>query len=70
MEVREDHIQEMKALIESGDLDLAERRRAFKTKQGRETTLDDAGMIRACAATDDDDDDLFVSNVLAIEAGE
>lgn len=61
--VKQDDVNAIKALIESKDITLAERKEVFKAKEGRDTTLDDDGVIAACAATDDDDDDLFVTNV-------
>ena len=67
MNVSEQHVQEIKALIESGDIDIAERRSVFHATEGRSTTLTDEQLIRAIAATDDDDDDLFVNNVKALE---
>jgi hypothetical protein len=67
LKIAEGHLEEIKALVREGDVDLAERRRAFAAKSGRSTTLDDENLIRAIAATDDDDDDLFVKNVLEAE---
>ena len=69
MKIRSTTIDEMKALIDSGDLDLSERRKAFKTMNGRDTTLDDDGLIRACAACNDDDEELFTECVIAAEQG-
>lgn len=62
-------VEEMKALIESGDLSLAERRATFIKKAGRATTLNDELLTYACV-TEDDDDDEFVANVEKVEKGE
>lgn len=67
MRVREDHIKDMKALIDTGDLKLVERRSAFRQVVGRDTTLNDEQLIAACAATDDNDEELFAENVKIIE---
>lgn len=67
LKIADGYINEIKALIETGDVDLAERRKAFKLKEGRDTTLTDDNLIRAIAATDDDDDDLFCDNVKIAE---
>lgn len=61
------HIQEIKDLVEDGDVNLAERRETFKKIVERPTTLNDEQLIKAIAATDDDDDELFVQNVKAVE---
>lgn len=63
-------VAEMKDLVASGDVVLAERRRAFEHSQGRATTLNDDKLLIAIAATDDDDDELFVMNVLRVENDE
>ena len=66
--IGDEHLDEIKALVESGDVDLKERRDRFKEIKGRTPNLDDEGLMRAISATVDDDDDLFVKNVEAIEA--
>lgn len=65
--VNPEHISEIKALIQTGDVDLTERRAAFKAHMKRETKLTDDNLIRAIAATDDDDEELFCQNVIAAE---
>jgi hypothetical protein len=57
------HIAEIKALIESGDVSLADERAKYLRKTGKNCPLDDEKLILAIAMTDDDDDDLFVANV-------
>lgn len=54
---------DIQAVIDSGDLNLMERRTRFKELTGRDTCLNDADLLIAIACTDDDDDDLFVKNV-------
>jgi hypothetical protein len=58
----QDHVEEIKALIQSGDVSLDEYRGKYKTKTGQTCSLTDAQLILAIAETDDDDDDLFVFN--------
>jgi hypothetical protein len=70
MDVSEQHISDIKFLVGSGDIVLANERAKFKRIKGRDTLLDDDKLCRAIAMTDDDDDDLFVSMVEAVEAGE
>lgn len=49
------HIEEMKALIESGDLSLMDARKWYQAEFGRPTTLTDEQIIEMYA--DDVDDD-------------
>lgn len=70
MQVNSTHVEEIRALIASGDVSLEERRRTFLRLTGRETAIDDEKLIQAVAATDDDDDELFVDNVKKIEDDE
>lgn len=67
VEVDQKQIDEMKGLIETGDLDLAERRDTFTKIEGRPTTLDEDHLVKAIAATEDDDDELFCTNVKLME---
>ena len=67
MDVNPEHILEIKELISTGDIELSERRQAFKSVMGRDTILNDEQLTLAIAATDDDDDELFAKNVCAIE---
>ena len=63
MYVNPETIEEMKELVQSGDLSLMERRQVFKDKTGQTMPLSENDLLAAIAATDDDDDDLFVTNV-------
>lgn len=62
-----EHVPDIKALVEAGDINLASERARFKTIMGRDMKLSDEGLIQALAMTDDDDDSLFIENVLHIE---
>lgn len=67
LKITQKTIDEAKALVEGGDIDLSERRKVYQTMRGRATTLDDDKLMVA-AMTEDDDDELFVANVEIIEA--
>jgi hypothetical protein len=60
-------IDEMKALVQSGDINLAEERVKFKKQTDRETTLNDDDLLEAIAATTDDDPEEFAENCITIE---
>jgi len=66
-QVSPEMVAQIKDLIDSGDVDLDERRAAFKAYEGRDMELSKDDLILAIAATDDDDEDLFVGNVKALE---
>lgn len=61
------YVDEIKAVIDSGDVSLTERRTVFAKMAGRTTKLTDDQLIRAIAATNDDDDELFMQNVIEVE---
>ena len=61
------HMDEIRALVSSGDIDLQDEREKFKRIIGRYTSLTNDQLIEAIALTDDTDDDLFVKNVIIIE---
>jgi len=63
-------IEEMKALVDSGDESLTKRRSTFWNSTGRHTTLDDDKLLIALAALSDDDDAEFCDHVVAVEKGE
>jgi hypothetical protein len=67
MKISKAWFEEGKALVQSGDLSLSERRACFAHVSRRPTTLDDE-KLTAASMTDDDDDEEFVRNVLDIEA--
>ena len=63
-------ISEIKALIETGDIDLSTARQAFKGLFEQETTLSDDDIICCYAAQDDDYGLTDITNrMLALEAG-
>lgn len=66
-EVTQSQIDEMRALVASGDLNLTETRQMFKAKTGCATVLSDDELLKAHAALDDDDDEILVNNILALE---
>ncbi len=63
-------VAEMGDLVVSGDIKLAATRATFKSKTGRDTTLDDHKLLIAHAGQDDDDDDLLVQYIEQVEKGE
>jgi hypothetical protein len=68
LQIAEGHVEEIKALLDSGDITFEEYRAKYEKIKGTATTLTDENLIRAIAATDDDDDELFVRNVEIAEA--
>jgi len=67
-DISKEQIEEMRQLVNSGDLDLDERKTVFKQHVGRMPNLDEEDLLKACAMTEDDDDELFIKNALKIEA--
>jgi hypothetical protein len=66
-------VQEIKAVIESGDVSLMEERTKYQITTGKTCTpadISDEKLIDALALTDDDDTELFVKNVDLVKAGE
>lgn len=62
-------IEEIKALVESGDLDLQAKKNFFYVDQGRNTTLSDNDLIIIAALEDDDYGHAWwVEQMLALEA--
>ncbi len=67
MKISQVDYQDMKDLVDSGDLNLAAMRIKIFNKTGTETKLTDE-QLTAASFTEDDDDDLLVANVQDIEA--
>lgn len=67
-EVSKEQIEDMRALVGSGDIVLDNTRRMFKTLRNRGTDLSDEDLLRAHAATDDDDNEELCNNIEAVEA--
>lgn len=71
MQINKDHFAELSAMHDgedNEDLSLSKQRARFKTKIGRDPTLDDAGIIAAsCAEDDGEDTDKLVDAILKIE---
>ena len=65
-----DHIDEIKALITSGDVKLESYRSKYFGILGQQCPLDDEQLTRAIAATTDDDDTLFMNMCARIRDGE
>lgn len=67
MKISKTEYQDMRDLVDSGDLNIAEMRLKIYNKTGSETKLTDE-QLTAAAFTEDDDDDLLIANVKDIEA--
>lgn len=67
--VSQTQIDEIKQLVESGDVSLDEYKTKYKTVTGNECQLSDEQLIEAIAMTDDDDDHLFVRMANLVAAG-
>jgi len=62
-------IEEMKALVKSGDIDLVAKRNFFALDQNRNTTLSDNDLLIIAALEDDDYGHAWwVEQMLALEA--
>lgn len=61
-------IAEMRELVKSGDMDLADYRKAYQDKFGVATTLPDDLICLAAYNSDDDDPDLWAEEMRKLEA--
>lgn len=60
-------IEEMRHLVQAGDINLTEIRTKVRQVLNRDTDLSDDDLLEAIAAQSDDDDEELATHVLSIE---
>lgn len=70
MQIPKEHVEEIRALVQTGDIKFSELREKYKAVTSEETTATDDQLLLAQAATDDDDDDALVANIVLAVKGE
>lgn len=69
-QAKDSTIAEMKALVQSGDINLGDYRGYYRKAVGKDTTLTDAQLVEMVARSDDElDPDDWVAFMKALEEG-
>lgn len=69
LQVSERQLQEVREMIASGDVNLAEARQKYRNLRGKDTSLNDEQLIAAVACLSDDDDEELANHIDTIETG-
>lgn len=70
LKITKQAVDDQRSLVSTGDQNLDTIRNMFASSRGRATTLDNEGLLIACAVQEDDDDEMMCVAIERIEKGD